>query len=138
MTMKGPSRKQVIVPMNNKNNLKFMEASSAHITNLNKALKNIKLEVIADFIYSKQAGIFIVTNKVASSLNLQTIERYVKSSNNINTENVEVLCLPQSKLYLMIIDIPYLLEDTNTPILADIVKSIIKSNYIFNNIAIAL
>ena len=94
MTMKGPSRKQIIVPMNNKNNLKFMEASSAHITNLNKALKNIKLEVIADFIHSEQAGIFIVTNKVASSLNLQTIERYIKSSNNIDAKNVEVLCLP--------------------------------------------
>jgi len=71
-----------------------MEASSAHITNLNKALKNIKLEVIADFIHSEQAGIFIVTNKVASSLNLQTIERYIKSSNNIDAKNVEVLCLP--------------------------------------------
>jgi len=31
MTMKGLSRKQVIVPMNNENKSKFMEASSAHI-----------------------------------------------------------------------------------------------------------
>ena len=42
--------KQVIIPMSNENKAKFMESSSAHITNLNRVLKNIKLEVIADFV----------------------------------------------------------------------------------------
>ena len=42
MTIKGLSRKQVIVPMNNENKSKFIEVSSAYITNLNRALKNIK------------------------------------------------------------------------------------------------
>jgi len=51
-------------------------------------------------------------------------------------ENVEVPQLSQSKSYLKIIDIPYIMENTNTPILADVVKTIIKNNYIFNNIAI--
>ena len=107
------------------------------VATTNKALKNIKSEVMADFIYTDQAGVMIVTNKVESSLNLQTIEKCIKNSNYINTEKVKVSCLPQSKLYLKIINIPYLLENTNTLILANIVKSIIKSNYIFNNIMIA-
>ena len=51
MTTKGPSRKQVIVPMNNDNKMSFMENSSNHVTNLNKVLKNIKLNIIANFIY---------------------------------------------------------------------------------------
>jgi len=38
---------------------------------------------------------------------------------------------------LKIIDISYLLENTNTPISTDVVESIIKSNYIFNNIVVA-
>lgn len=50
MTTKGPSRKQVIVLMNNDNKMKFMEDSSNHFTNLNRALKNIKLEIIVNFI----------------------------------------------------------------------------------------
>ena len=37
---------------------------------------------------------------------------------------------------LKIIGIPYLLENTNTPIITDVVKAIIKNNHIFNNIAI--
>ena len=52
--------------------------------------------------------------------------------------NVKILCLSQSKLYLKIIGIPYLLENTNIPITTDVVKKIIKNNHIFNNIAIAL
>ena len=94
------------------------------------------MEVIANFVHSKQVGIIIVTSKVVSLLNLQTIERYVKSSNNIDEENIEVFCLLQSKSYLKILSISYLLKNTNTPILAHVAESIIKSNHIFNNITI--
>jgi len=92
---------------------------------------------MADFVHADQAGIIIVTNKVASLLDLQTIEKYVKSSNHIDTERVEVPCFLQSKSYLKIISIPYHLENTNTSILVDVVEFIIRSNHIFNNIAIA-
>ena len=61
-----------------------------------------------------------------------------QSSNNINVEKVKIPHLPQSKSYLKIIGISYLLENTNTPILANIVKYIIKSNHTFNNIVITL
>jgi len=92
---------------------------------------------MADFVYIDQVGITIVTNKVTSLLNLQTIEKYIKNANLINVAEVNVPCLFQSKLYLKIIGISYLLENTNTPILTNIVESIIKNNHIFNNIMIA-
>ena len=60
--------------MSNNNKAKFIEDSSAHIININRVLKNIKSKVIADFIWSDQASIIIATNKVVTSLNLQTIE----------------------------------------------------------------
>jgi len=43
-------RKQVIVPISNNNKVKFIKNSSAHIVNINRMLKNIKSEVIADFV----------------------------------------------------------------------------------------
>jgi len=88
MTTKCPSRKQVIVSISNYNKAKFMESSSTHITNLNRALKNIKSEVMADFVYMNQTGIIIVTNKVTSSFNLQTIKKYVKNANLIDSNEV--------------------------------------------------
>jgi len=98
--MKGLSRKQVIVPMNNDNKIKFMEDSCNHVTNINRALKSIKSEVMVNFIHSDQSGVMIVTNKVASPLDLQTIESYIKSAKHIKAERVEVLQLSQSKSYL--------------------------------------
>ena len=47
-----------------------MESLSAYIINLNRVLKGIKSEVIADFVCSNYIGIIIVTNKVVSPLNL--------------------------------------------------------------------
>ena len=70
MTTKELSRKQVIISMSNDNKTKFMEFSSSHITNLNRTLKNIKLDILADFVCIDQAGITIITNKVTSFLGL--------------------------------------------------------------------
>jgi len=137
MMTKRPSRKQVIIPISNKNKIRFMESSSKHIANLNRTLKNIKLNIIADFVYMDQAGITIITNKVATPLNLQIIKRYIKNTNQIDSNNVKTPQLPQSKSYLKIIDIPYLLKNTNTPMMTDVVETIIRNNHIFNNIIVA-
>ena len=67
-----------------------MEDSCNHVTNVNKTLKGIKLEVIVNFICSDQSGVMIVTNKVVSPLDFQTIESYVKSTKHIKAEGVEV------------------------------------------------
>ena len=90
ITTKSLSRKYVIIPMSNNNKTKFMKDSSNYVANINRMLKNIKLEVIADFIWSDQLGITIVTNKVASLLDLQITKNYVKSVNCIKVEDVEV------------------------------------------------
>jgi len=94
MTIKEPSRKQVIIPMNIDNKLHFMKELSTHIANINIALRNIKSEVIADFMQIESSGIIITTNKVAVSLDLQTIENYVKNINNIEANNIEAPRLP--------------------------------------------
>ena len=137
MTMKGPSRKQIIVPMNNDNKAKFMEDSSTHVSNLNRALRNIKSEVMVDFVRQELASVVIVTSKVASELELQTIENYIKNVNQIEAEGVDVPWLPQSKSYLKITGIPYLRENTNMPITSDVVEDIIRKNHIFNNVTLA-
>jgi len=90
MTTKGLSRKQVIVPMNKENKRNFIEESSIYVTNMNRALKNIKSEVMVNFMQVETSSIVIVTNKVTSSLDLQMIENYIKNANYINTNGIEV------------------------------------------------
>jgi len=47
------------------------------------------------------------------------------------------LRLSQSKLYLKILGIPYFIEDTNIPILSNIVERVLQSTHIFNNMTLA-
>jgi len=46
---------------------------------------------MANFTYSDQTGITIVMNKVATPLDLQMIEKYIKQANQIDSENVKTL-----------------------------------------------
>ena len=110
MTMKGLSRKQVIVSMSNDNNNSFMKNSVAHVANINRLLRNAKSEVAVDYIRSDPISLSIVTNKVAIQSDLQIIDQYVKKSKDIDELQVEEPHLPQSKLFLKIIDIPYYLN----------------------------
>ena len=137
MTIKGPLRKHII-PMSNDNNSKFMKNSSTHVTNINKALRNAKSEVLVDFIHSDSLGITVVTNKVSLRSDLQIIEQYIKNSKDIDALQVEVPCLSQSKSYFKIIGILYFLHDISQDYLTfSDIETIIKQNQIFDNITLA-
>jgi len=116
---------------------KIMASSSVYITNINRALKNIKSNIMVDYVQPKAIGITIVTNSVASTSNLQVIENYVKNIKNIMSEDIQALRLPQSKSYLKIIGILYLMKNTNISINSDFVETVIKSSHIFNNLLLA-
>ena len=47
-----------------------MKELNSHTANINRVLKNIKLEVMADFICIKKGRLVIMANKVASALDL--------------------------------------------------------------------
>ena len=138
MTTKGLSHKQVICPMSNSNMVKFMKNSSIHVSNINRNLKNTKSEVFVDFIWADPVGIAIITNKISQASDLTTIENYVKNSESIDSSQVDMLCLPQSKSYLKIIGIPYFPNGNLQECLnSSDVENIIKQNHIFNNIILA-
>ena len=138
MTTKGPSRKQVIIPMGGDNVISFMKNSSLHVANLNRTLCNSKSEVLADYIQSKNSGITVITNKVAFQSDLSIIDNYVKSSNDINSLQVEESHLPKSKSYLKIIIIPFFPHvNSQEKLSSNNIETILKQNHIFNNISLA-
>ena len=102
--------------------------------NINRVLKNIKLDVVANFTCVKNKEMVITISKIASLLNLQSIEKYIKNAYYIETNQIESLRLPQLKLFLKIIGISYISKTTNTYISSNKIEKIIKDNHIFNNI----
>jgi len=85
MMTKDPSRKQVIIPMDLLNTERIIVKSNKYIANINRALKNIKSDIIADFIYIDNKDMAITTNKVATNLDLETIEKYIKNIDEVDT-----------------------------------------------------
>jgi len=78
MTTKGPSRKQVIIPMSQDNSNIVTSCADEHIFNINRLLKSTKSNVIADFIQSDGTGIIITTNQVALASDMNIMENYIK------------------------------------------------------------
>jgi len=79
MTTKSPLQKQIIVSMSQDNISKFIASFSSYIANINKALRNIKLDIMADHVQLEPIGVTIVTNKAALLSNLQIIENFVRN-----------------------------------------------------------
>ena len=134
MTTKGPSQKQVIIPMNKEAANQYLKDSSMYMININCAFKGIKSNIIADFIRVEDKEIMITTNNVASPSDLQEIKKCIKNSFSTEVDQIFSLRLLQSKLYLKIVGIPFISKRSNIRISSDKVESILKANHVFNNI----
>jgi len=138
MTTKGPSRKNIIIPMSSDNASSFMRNSSLNVVNINRELRNAKTDILVDYIKSDNTGIMVTTNKIAQQSNLSIIDRYVKNSNDINSLQVKDSRLPKSKLYLKIIGIPYYPHaDSREKLSSMDIETVLKQNHIFDNIFLA-
>jgi len=124
--------------MSGENVIIFMKNSSLHVANINRLLRNAKLNILVNYIQSDPIGVTITTNKISQQSDMLIINQYVKNSNNINSLQVEEPCLPKSKSYLKIIGIPFFpyVNSQNKLTLNDI-EMILKQNHIFDNISLA-
>ena len=136
MITKGSSKRQILVSMSLDNINKIMVLSNKYIVNINKALKKIRSEVMADFIQADNKGFSITTNKVISNIDLNIIEKYIKNIDVINSEDIMTSRLPQSKSYLKILDILYLIKDTNVSITSKVIEKVLQFMHIFNNVTL--
>jgi len=84
---------QIIVPIYTESVTKIMAKSSKHVTNINCLLKNIKSNVVADFIQTDSKGIIVITNSIAAQSNLDSIENYIKDINTIQVDIILISCL---------------------------------------------
>ena len=123
--------------MSIENNNTFMRLVT-HVVNINKLLRNAKLEVLVNYIHSDPFEISVITNKVSLQSNLQIIDQYVKNSEDINALQVDEPWLSQSKSYLKIIGIPYFSHgNSQDRLTSSDVETVLKQNQIFNNIKLA-
>ena len=132
VTTKGLSRKQVIILMTISNTEIIINSANKQIANINECLKDIKLNISADFIYKVSNGIIITTNNTVTILDLKAIKKYLK--NICNLDLIKSSHLSISKLYLKIVRLPHNLDQSNSVVSSELIKKVIKEMDIFNNI----
>jgi len=81
-------------------------------------------------------GVTITTNEVASNSDLSLVEKYCKGLKNLSSTNV-IPRLPQSKLYLKILGIPYFGFDPTHPINSSQVEDALSKTEMFQGITLA-
>ena len=115
-----------------------MKDVSTHIININRTLKSIKSNIFADFIKLDDKGIIISTNNITNSSDLQEIKRCVNNSLVVEEDQIKFPRLSQSKLYLKIVGISYISNQTNIKLSSDEVEKILKNSHIFNDVVLPL
>jgi len=98
-TMKGPSRKQAIVPTSSNLTESIMGDANSYVFQINILLKNIKLTLCAEFTWPCSGGVSIIPNSVPNPNNLMMMEKYFKSIKGAKNSKILAPCLPQSKSY---------------------------------------
>ena len=110
-----------------------MKEASIYVGLINSLLKNAKSTIWSEFIYPCLGGISITTNNIPAPSDLGIIEKYIKSINSINNNEVHFPCLLQSKSYLKITSIPYIQPNSNKFTYENIVN-LINYTSLFENI----
>ena len=111
--------------------------SNIYVANINRLLKDIKLEISTDFIHSNNKEVIITINKVAFTSDMNIVEKYMKELKDVNSNDIMSSRLSQSKFYLKSLGIPCFIENTNLLIMLDIIERVIKTTHIFDNTVLA-
>lgn len=82
---KGLSKKQIIIFMSMNNVERIIVQTNTHIFNINRTFKEVKSDIST---CSNNREIIITTNKVAVSLDLSIVEKYMKELNDVDPNNV--------------------------------------------------
>jgi len=113
MAMKEPSRKQIIVLMSKSNVEVILNQANFLIININRHLKEAKSNIITDFIHLENDGVILTIFQAVFAQDMSIIKKCVKEINNINSKHIDTPQLPKLKLYLKILGLSYILENTN-------------------------
>lgn len=80
--------------MDSNNIERVMAWSNVHVTNINRSFKDIKSEVVINFIELDNKDIVVITNKVVAISDLNIVKKYMKNLNDVNSSNVMNSWLP--------------------------------------------
>jgi len=113
-----------------------MSNAGFHVSSINNLLKRLKSILRAEFIRPMVENIIITTNYVPTPSDLSIMEKYIKSIEGIEANDVAAPRFPQSKTYLKITGILYI-QPSGLAIANDDITNHLKNSDLFKGITLA-
>jgi len=90
ITTKEPLQKQVIILMNKSNAEFTIKQANFYIVNINRQLKEANSKTFTNFICLENNGVIITTNQATSVQDMSIIYKYIRKTENINSEHINI------------------------------------------------
>ena len=137
MTTQGPTRRQVLVPLDSAAAELIVANAASAVQSCNKGLVEAHSKLRVESVRKAWDGVSMSTNSVASAAELEVIKQWLKKTAGLG-ESIEVEpCLPQSKLFLKILGMPYWDSKSSLAITPAQVETALSNSPLFESVTLA-
>ena len=102
MTTQGPTRRQVLVPLDSAAAELIITNAASAVQSCNKGLAEAHSKLRVESVCKAWDGVSMSTNSVASAAELEVIKQWLKKTAGLGESTEVEPCLPQSKSFLKI------------------------------------
>jgi len=137
MTTQGPTRCQVLIPLDPAAAETVVANAALAVLSCNKGLVEARSKLRVESVRKALDGVSMSTNSVASAAELEVIKQWLKKTAGLG-ENTEVEPrLPQSKSFLKILGILYWDSKSSLPITPVQVETALSNSPLFEGVTLA-
>ena len=137
MTTQKPTRHQVLIPSTPATAEMVVVIAVSAVEFCNKSLVNVHSKLRVELVRKAWDGVSMSTHSVASAAELEVIKQWLKKTAGLGKVTEVEPCLPQSKLFLKILDVPYWDSKTSLPITPAQVAEALSSSPLFEGVILA-
>jgi len=137
MTTHGPTRRQVLIPLDTPTAKVVVANAATAVESCNRGLVEAHSKLRVESVRKAWDGISMSTNFVALAAELEVIKQWLKKVAGLAASTVVEPHLPQSKSFLKILGVPYWGNNSSLSITQAQVESVIANTPIFEGVVLA-
>ena len=137
MMTQGPTRCQVLIPLDSTAAELIVTNATSAVQSCNKGLVEARSKLRVESVHKAWDGVSMSTNSVASAAELEMIKQWLKKTAGLGESTEVEPCLPQSKSFLKILDIPYWDSKSSLPITPAQVEAALSNSPLFEGVSLA-
>ena len=137
MMTQGPTRHQVLVPLDSAATETMVANAASAVQFYNKGLVEACSKLRVESVRKAWDGMSMSTNSITSAAELDVIKQWLKKTAELGESTEVEPCLPQSKSFLKILGVPYWDSKSSLPITRAQVEAALSNSLLFEGVSLA-